>query len=293
MLQISYQIKTALGLTLQEAIVFSIIHQSCEAGDDYKIGEDLTRWFDGADLTDTFSALVNHGHIRKIKKDVYRSTRHARTLINRVLEEQTKAQNPSPKVAVKARKSRTLEDEISEDFKKWWDAYPRKVSKREAWNRYKTIVKNKEMSEGDLLLAAKMYAYECEKKHTEEDFIKHPATFLSAKDRYFEEYLEMYRRIKSKTKKAPSAPSANGDYPAYNSGRLLTSDGGQISHFRITANDIVIPILVNGVESSEHYTAHNGIFQTPDGFVWYRSPSFGKTIKARSVEEAKAIADQY
>lgn len=64
------------------------------------------------------------------------------------------------------------------DFESFWSVYPRKKDKGNAFKKY-TARLNSGFSEEELLEAAKAYAEECRKKHTEETYIKHPATFLS------------------------------------------------------------------------------------------------------------------
>ena len=63
-------------------------------------------------------------------------------------------------------------------FDLFWDAYPRKIGKGEAYRKYKTRRKDG-YSDEELLEAAKAYAAQCRKLKTEKEFIKHPKTFLS------------------------------------------------------------------------------------------------------------------
>ena len=66
----------------------------------------------------------------------------------------------------------------SEGFVEFWNAYPRKVGKAEAYKKYKTRIKDG-WSEAELLTAAKNYAVSCKRQKTEAQYIKHPKTFLS------------------------------------------------------------------------------------------------------------------
>ena len=65
-----------------------------------------------------------------------------------------------------------------EGFKKFWDAYPRKVGKGEAYKKYCARV-NDGWGENELLEAAVAYAVSVEQNKTDKQFIKHPKTFLA------------------------------------------------------------------------------------------------------------------
>lgn len=65
-----------------------------------------------------------------------------------------------------------------EGFEKFWDAYPRKVGKGEAYKKYCARV-NDGWGENELLEAAVSYAVSVEQNKTDKQFIKHPKTFLS------------------------------------------------------------------------------------------------------------------
>jgi hypothetical protein len=84
------------------------------------------------------------------------------------------------------------------EFEKFWKAYPRPADKRKAYRLWQDRVKEGVLPE-DLLRAALQYAREMEGK--EPDFIKHPSTFLSAKDRPFEDYIEREREFKEREEK--------------------------------------------------------------------------------------------
>ena len=64
-------------------------------------------------------------------------------------------------------------------FEELWKVYPRKKEKAKAYKYYLARLKDG-FSEEELLTAAQRYAEECREKHTEERYIKHGATFLSA-----------------------------------------------------------------------------------------------------------------
>lgn len=63
-------------------------------------------------------------------------------------------------------------------FSLFWDAYPRKLGKGEAYKKYKAR-RNDGYSDEELLSAAKNYAFQVKKQKTDKQYIKHPKTFLS------------------------------------------------------------------------------------------------------------------
>lgn len=65
------------------------------------------------------------------------------------------------------------------DFDSFWDVYPRKIGKQEAFTQWNTAIKSDEPS--FIISCATNYASSCEQ--TEVQYIKHPKTFLS-KERY-------------------------------------------------------------------------------------------------------------
>lgn len=66
----------------------------------------------------------------------------------------------------------------SKTFEDWWNVYPRKVGKGEAYKKYNTRLKDG-WSPDELLEAAKNYRDEVQRAHTEQCYVKHPKTFLS------------------------------------------------------------------------------------------------------------------
>ena len=69
-------------------------------------------------------------------------------------------------------------NKYSKDFEEWWEVYPRKVGKGEAYKKYNTR-KNDGWSPVELLEAAKNYKNIVLNERTESKYIKHPKTFLS------------------------------------------------------------------------------------------------------------------
>ena len=66
----------------------------------------------------------------------------------------------------------------SEGFESFWKAYPRKIDKGNAYKKYSARRKDG-YSDEELIEAATAYAVECNRLHTEQNYIKHPKTFLS------------------------------------------------------------------------------------------------------------------
>ena len=75
-------------------------------------------------------------------------------------------------------KKEDKKDDYSGGFLSFWEAYPRKLGKAEAYKKYKTRVKDG-WSDGELLEAARNYAIQCKRQKTDSQYIKHPKTFLS------------------------------------------------------------------------------------------------------------------
>lgn len=66
----------------------------------------------------------------------------------------------------------------SKDFEEFWEVYPRKVGKGDAYKKYKTRLKDG-WHPAELLQAAKNYRTKVMNERTEAQYIKHPKTFLS------------------------------------------------------------------------------------------------------------------
>lgn len=86
--------------------------------------------------------------------------------------------NAEDNADVPDKKKDKKKDDYSEGFKQFWEAYPRKIGKAEAYKKYKTRLKDG-WSDNELIQAAKNYAVQCKRLRTEPQYIKHPKTFLS------------------------------------------------------------------------------------------------------------------
>jgi len=66
----------------------------------------------------------------------------------------------------------------AEGFLRFWEEYPRKLEKGDAYKKYQARRKDG-FSDEELIQSAKNYAAECRSRRTEKEYIKHPKTFLS------------------------------------------------------------------------------------------------------------------
>lgn len=75
-------------------------------------------------------------------------------------------------------KKKAVTREEDEDFRKFWEAYPRKVGKEQAWKTFSRLKKNKELPNMDTLLkAVSLFTSEI----SELEFTPHPSTWLNGK----------------------------------------------------------------------------------------------------------------
>lgn len=74
-------------------------------------------------------------------------------------------------------KSNRAINNYSTDFEEFWNIYPRKADKAQAYKKYKARLEDG-FSHEQLCLAAKNYAEQCKRDRTEDKYIKHGKTFL-------------------------------------------------------------------------------------------------------------------
>ena len=84
----------------------------------------------------------------------------------------------------------------SKDFESFWEIYPRKTGKAEAYKKYRARL-NDGFSPEELLLAAQKYSAECSARRTEVTYIKHGKTFLS-ENTPFTDYLPKQKNVYTK-----------------------------------------------------------------------------------------------
>jgi hypothetical protein len=84
--------------------------------------------------------------------------------------------NPQSKVKEsKVNKTKEKEDKYANEFAQFWSLYPRKLEKKKALTKFKTVRKNHSLE--TILEGTKKYAQQV--KDTDKQFIKHPSTFLN------------------------------------------------------------------------------------------------------------------
>lgn len=85
----------------------------------------------------------------------------------------------------------------SEDFEKFWEVYPRRLNKADAYKHFSARIRDGESLE-NIMAATERYAINCKKDHTDEKFIMHPSTFLGTSLRY-RDYLPREKEEKKVT----------------------------------------------------------------------------------------------
>lgn len=71
----------------------------------------------------------------------------------------------------------TQEAKYGKEFETFWSVYPKKADKGQAYKKYKARIKDG-FSPEELLQAAGAYGKQCERQHTDQQYIKHAKTFL-------------------------------------------------------------------------------------------------------------------
>lgn len=89
--------------------------------------------------------------------------------------------------------NKVSKDKYDQDFKDFWDAYPRNINKHLAHQKWKVAIKNFPIKK--LLVCTIRFANDVKINKTEEQFIPHPSTWLNQK-----RYLD-YENQTTQTKK--------------------------------------------------------------------------------------------
>lgn len=110
-----------------------------------------------------------------------------------------------PESEKKLSRKEEQEAKHGKDFEEFWGVYPKKVDKGEAFKKYKAR-RNDGYSAEEILAAAMAYKAECERKHTEKQYIKHAKTFLGP-SLSFTEYIP---RNSQEKESAPAQVPATG-----------------------------------------------------------------------------------
>lgn len=114
-------------------------------------------------------------HAERMRR--YRSKKSGKDVSSDVLSEQINAEQSAEEKPEKMSRKEEQEAKHGKDFEEFWDVYPKKVDKGEAFKKYKAR-RNDGYSAEEILEAAKAYKAECERKHTDKQYIKHAKTFL-------------------------------------------------------------------------------------------------------------------
>jgi hypothetical protein len=112
----------------------------------------------------------------------------------------TPAEKPESGAQIKSGKGKKKGDsfEYSEEFERFWVAYPRRIGKRKAYANWTALLKEK-VSPDEMINACINYAKYCEYNDLSEVHVKHPEGFLSFKYRYYESYIN-YKPLLPKEK---------------------------------------------------------------------------------------------
>ena len=103
---------------------------------------------------------------------------------------------PSPRINIP--KEQPKKEEYPDGFNEFWDVYPRKVGKGDAYKKYKARL-NSGWKPEELLEAAKNYASKVIRERTEKQYIKHPKTFLSDSEPFVDFIREVEERVVSES----------------------------------------------------------------------------------------------
>jgi len=93
--------------------------------------------------------------------------------------ERANRRNGTPKKKESTPKQEKPVDKYENGFNEFWELYPRKIGKGDAYKCYNARLKDGWKPE-QLKMAAEKYRDDVISKHTEAKYIKHPKTFLSA-----------------------------------------------------------------------------------------------------------------
>lgn len=135
------------------------------------------QWYKAIEVRQKDAERKRRERARKKAENLLRSKKAASDTPEKEMEETL----PTPKLLIpheEEQKSQPVTASYTKDFEEFWNLYPRKVGKGEAYKKYQARLKDgwspKELNE-----AAGAYASACMRKRTEKDYIKHAKTFLS------------------------------------------------------------------------------------------------------------------
>jgi hypothetical protein len=139
-----------------------------------KVGYDRTNWY-----------TVNYLVLDELSKEIFQESENLDGIDTIEGEEVPQVDKPK-QPEVKAVK---LDHNNDPEFNEFWEVYPKKVSKKQAYTPFKRALKEHGMSK--VLVGAKYYAVDMAKKQTDIQFILNPATFLNN-----ERFLDYYNHYK-------------------------------------------------------------------------------------------------
>ena len=129
------------------------------------------------------------------------------------LEEGLEADLSSPKFIIphkeepkKQPEEPRITEEYPEGFNQFWEVYPKKVGKGEAYKKYKARI-NSGWSPEELIVAAKNYASKVIRERTDKQYIKHPKTFLSDNEPFVD-----FLPVKTTVEKSSNEDDPYGDW---------------------------------------------------------------------------------
>lgn len=124
--------------------------------------------------------IYNNINTIENKTDIYNKTKNNKT-------ENNKNNGLSADMSDAQGGSHTSKTNYSDDFQRFWEIYPRKDTKAEAFKCFKTRM-GEGFSPDDMIKAAQVYADDCKKRHREKEYTMQPKTFLGQNLR-FTDYL--------------------------------------------------------------------------------------------------------
>jgi hypothetical protein len=150
------------------------------AGNYNKEKFDKTKWY-----------AINYEKLEEIEKSI--NPKWVNGVTQNGLTEEPKMGEPIPKTTTETTPKTTTNiytsesPEYTDEFETFWKTYPRHKEKFKAYKTWKARLKEKADPQ-QLITAAQNYTAYCKDSKTEEQFIKHPSTFLGP-DKPYTEYI--------------------------------------------------------------------------------------------------------
>ena len=142
--------------------------------------------------------IINAPFMQRIEKKFHSGQKESFTPDRKNFSPNDTEYNDTELINRLATPKRSAKD-YSEEFLSFWNDYPRKDGKAEAYKIWLKILKEG-ITPDQLIGAGKRYANQCEKKNTEQTYIRKGVNFL--RHRTFEDYLHKPEPEEDPTKKA-------------------------------------------------------------------------------------------